>query len=205
MKRIFIIIALLLSSLMFCVRKDVLDNIEFKEVVHLKGLRNSNLFLPVGKKIWNKNSLKYVIRFTESCLYSKLPLSPITGLDENSSWNKLIYIGSFNPHTKGANFGWRYYNDRLQISARIYDNDTGDNINHLVLWDKDIDININYILEDRNENGKHYWFFNNEKVAEYDEEVPNTWISQPYFGGGDGLPWQGNVPTQDIKMLIYIY
>jgi hypothetical protein len=151
-----------------------------------------------------RTGLKYRIRFTESCLYPELPNSSITGKNENSSWNKLVYIGAANPHYKGANFGWRHYQNRLQLAARIYDNDTGDALNHVVLWENDININVWYELEQRNLNGRHQWIFNGLIVAEYDETVPNDWLSAPYFGGGDGLPWQGNVPNQDITFNIQI-
>ncbi len=169
-------------------------------LTHPKGLRTCNM-TPVPNV---KTGLKYRIRFTESCLYPELPNSSITGLNETASWNKLIYIGAVDPHFKAANFGWRHYQDRLQLAARVYDNDTGDALNHVVLWETDIDIDTWYELENSNHNGRHYWIFNGRKVAEYDETVPNDWLSAPYFGGGDGLPWQGNVPNQDITFHIQI-
>lgn len=172
------------------------------QVIHKKFNRASNLFFPIGKKIWCKESLKYEITFTDSCLYPPLPNSPITGKDENSSWNKLIYMGNFDPHTKGANFGWRHYKGKLEICARYYDNDSGDTANHIVLWEKEIQPNVVYRLENRNSAPNHLWLFNGAIVARYKEPMPTGWLSAPWFGGGDGRWNQGNVPNQDIKMII---
>lgn len=173
-------------------------------VTHKKGFRCSNLFAPGGKKIWNKPSLEYSVKFLDSCLYPPLPLSPITGLDENASWHKLIYIGAFDPHKKGANFGWRHYNGQLEIAARVYDNDTGDNVDHQILWETVIQPNITYLLRQTNNGDTYEWYFGKTRVATWDEAMPTGWLSAPFFGGGAGLFWQGNVPNQDIQFEIKI-
>ena len=171
---------------------------QFKIVTHKKGFRNCNLF-PLGKKPWNKDSLTYSIRFTESCLYPSLPVSPITGQDENASWNKLIYLGSFNPHFKASSFGWRHYKGKLEICARFYDNDSGDDFDHHVLWTQKVEIDHEYILSQMNTLKGHVWLFNGEKVASYDEPMPSGWLSAPWFGGGPGWIHSGNVPNQNLN------
>jgi len=172
-------------------------------VTHKKGNRACDLFL-VGKKIWNRANLKYEITFLDSCLYPPLPLSPITGLDENSSDNKLIYIGDLNPHHKAANFGWRHYQGNLEICARYYDNDSGEHDNHIVLWRQTVKTGLKYVLEHRNESGRHVWYFNDRPVAYYHEPMPTGWLSSPWFGGGAGLCFKGNVPQQNIQFNINI-
>jgi len=169
------------------------------KVVHKKGNRACNLWiLTLGKTPWFKNKLKYDIEFTDSCKYKPLPSG------ETSSWNKLIYIGKLDPHIKGANFGWRYFEGKLQLSARLYDNDSGDDLDHVVLWEKDIQLNTRYTLEVNVSNNKTIWYVDGLKVAEYHEDVDNDCLSAPWFGGGPGLAWQGNVPQQKIAFYIWI-
>jgi len=204
MRKFIVPLVILITVFSACEKLDLGGSSKLTSVTHLKGFRTSTMFLPLGKIPWGKPSLKYLIRFNSSCLYPPLPVNPVTGADENASWNKLMYFGTADPHDKATDFGWRHYKGKLQLSARVYDHCPGQDINHLVVWETDIRINTEYLLEQRNEFGKHYWYFNNQKVAEWYEVVPGEWLSQPFFGGGDGLPWQGNVAPQDISFDISI-
>lgn len=169
-------------------------------VTHLPGFRNSNLWLPTGKKLYSGDEFGYKIRFTRSCLYDPLPPSPITGLDENSSWNKLIYCGAIDPHREGCNFGWRHYQEKLQLAARIWDNTGGDDVDHLEMWQQDIQIDQDYFLYHLHRGTETIWQFGKTWVARYPQIIDFHCLSQPWFGGGAGLPWQGNVPRSKIEM-----
>lgn len=129
----------------------------------------------------NSASLKYEIRFDSSAVYQ-------TTLPQNQGdINKLFGSSDCGTHhhSNSARFGWRWYNNRLEIHAYSYFNGVRSS-----QYVSTVEIGKKYIYEIKFEDNQYVFLLNDVKLTmpRSCTGISDGYLLYPYFGGDENAP-----------------
>ncbi|ALJ01552.1 hypothetical protein DC20_17695 [Rufibacter tibetensis] len=138
------------------------------------------------------NSIKFEVKFDSTAIYATT--DPANQADINKLFG-LSDCSSFH-HQNSARFGWRWYNNQLELHAYSYN--SGKNMSTFITA---IDLNKKYTCEvtltDTN-----YLYKIGEKTIEHARActgIGNGYQLYPYFGGDETAPHQIKIMINVLK------
>lgn len=143
-------------------------------------------------KFVSASSMRFEATFDQSAVYTTAAAS------NQADINKLYGLsdGNTHHHTNSARFGWRWFNNRLEIHAYTYRNMA--RMSELV---DIVELNKPYTYEIRLEDNKYIFVLNDKRV-----ELPRAFTGKgegymlyPYFGGDEVAPHDIQIKIKDLK------
>ncbi|WP_207430809.1 hypothetical protein [Sabulibacter ruber] len=138
------------------------------------------------------NKIKFQVQFDSTAIYKTK--DPGNQADINKLYG-MSDCGSFH-HQNSARFGWRWYNNRLELHAYSYVNSK--NTSTFITA---IDLNKPYMCELTLTEDKYVFQVGNKKV-EQDRGCAGEgkgYQLYPYFGGDETAPHEINIQIKEIK------
>lgn len=143
------------------------------------------------KKV-NTSAMRFEVTFDKSAIYNTVASS------NQADINKLYGMsdGNTHHHTNSARFGWRWFNNRLEIHAYTYTN----SIRAYQLIDV-VELDKPHVYELKLEDNKYVFLLNGKRV-----EMPRAFSGMgegyqlyPYFGGDEKAPHDITIVIKDLN------
>lgn len=140
----------------------------------------------------NQSVMRFEATFDSTAIYETATLG------NQADINKLYGMsdGNSHHHTNSARFGWRWYNNRLEILAYTY---TNKERNFEVI--DTVELNKTYVYELRLEDYKYVFLLNGKRI-----EMPRAFTGKgeglqlfPYFGGDEVAPHDVKIVIRDLQ------
>jgi hypothetical protein len=145
-------------------------------------------------KLVKVTSMKFTVKFDNSAVYSTI--DPANQADINKLYGFSDNDGHH--HQFSARFGWRWYNNKLNLQAYIYNNGVRDYKDI-----GDIDLNKEYLCEIRVVGNQYQFFLNSVLKVTMPRNAVGTEGSGyqlfPYFGGDELAPHEIKIQIRDEK------
>lgn len=153
--------------------------------------KDSHYSTPVMKKPFHKNKLEFRAAFNETAIYT----FDTANASDQGDTNKLFGFGDCgDSHMENsARFGWRWYNNQLQIMAFTHKNGVFD---YKFISEASLGRIYTYTIGLSSDKTKYIFNFNNvtvEMERGCNSDRANGYTLQPYFGGNQPAPHDINI------------
>jgi hypothetical protein len=146
----------------------------------------------IGFDIFDQNVMKFEVMFDESAKYKTS--DPSNQADINKLY---VFSDCFSSHQQNsARFGWRWYNDRLELLAYCYQ---GGQRNEELLVSA-IELNKIYLCEIEAKADKYIFKLNGitKEAQRGCSDTPSGYKLYPYFGGDEYAPQEIKIWIRDL-------